>query len=322
MDRVKLVVIGAGAMVNDAHAPSLAEMPDVEIAAICDLIAEKAQGTAARFNIPRVYTDYRTMIEEVDPEAVYIVVPPHQLHDIAIYALERGKHVFTEKPPGVYTEQTRQMARAAARNNCLTMVGFQRRFTPITVECRRRVLERSPMYQVVASFLKWYDDGPYYSGAIDILTSDAIHIVDAIRWMAGAEPVDVYSDVKTHGTNYATAFNAFIRFSNNVVGYLQSNHRVGARQLRFEMHGDRISCLVAPEEGALIYADGKLAERLDAAELAGGPEMFRIGFLQQARHFIDCVRRGQQPDTNLANALKTMKLCDLIMQNSPPWTDD
>ena len=132
----------------------------------------------------------------------------------------------------------------------------------------------------------------------------------------------VHSDVRAHGTEYSSAHNAFIRFENGTVGYLQSNHRVGARQLRMEMHGHRISCVFAPEEGGLVYEPGKEPEKLVAAELAGGPEMFRIGFYQEGRHFIDCVKSGRQPDTNLMDALKTMKLCDAILRNSPPWTHD
>jgi predicted dehydrogenase len=143
-----------------------------------------------------------------------------------------------------------------------------------------------------------------------------------MRWMAGAEAADVYSDVKAHGTSISTAHNAFVRFTNGVIGFLQSNHRVGGRQLRFEIHGDGISCVFAPEEGGVIYEAGKEPERLDAAALAGGPEMFRIGFLQENRHFVDCIKRGRQPETNLEDALKTMKLCDAIAQSSPPWTQD
>jgi predicted dehydrogenase len=79
---------------------------------------------------------------------------------------------------------------------------------------------------------------------------------------------------------------------------------------------------VTPEEGATIYERGKPAETLVAADLAGGPEMFRIGFLQEAKHFISCLKSGRQPDTNLSEALKTMKLCDEISRNSPAWTEE
>ncbi len=321
MDKVRVAVIGAGAMVNSAHAPSLAIMPDVEIVGIADIVRERADETAAKFGIPRAFSDYREMLDATAPDAVYIVVRPQFLFDIAGHCLTTGKHLFVEKPPGVYSEQTRQLAHLAAKHNCLTAVGFQRRFAPITVECRRRVLERGPMYQVVVSFLKWYDDGPIYEGATDLLYADVIHIVDTIRWAAGAEAMDVYSDIKAHdGAEYSNAHNAFVRFANGTVGYLQSNHRVGARQLRFEFHGRGISCVFEPESGGVVYQAKQPPLQLSATEMAGGPEMFRIGFYQQARHFVDCVKAGRQPDTCFADALNTMKLCDAILRSSPPWT--
>ena len=322
MGKVKVAIIGAGAMVNSAHAPSLAMLEEVALVGVCDLNLAAAQETAGKFGLPKAYSDYRQMIEEAKPDAVWIVLWPHLVVDIANNVMAMGKHVFMEKPPGVYTEQTRQMANNAKRNGVLTCVGFQRRYTPITAHCRERVLARGPMYQCLSTFMKWYDGGPYYGGGTDVLYSDVIHAVDSLRWMAGGEVQDVYSDIKAHGTAYATAHNAFVRFDNGAVGFLQANWRVGARQLRMEMHGDGISCLVTPEEGAIIYERGKQPETLVAAELAGGTETFRLGFLQEAQHFIACIKSGRQPDTNLSEALKTMKLCDEISKNSPAWTGE
>ncbi len=321
MDKVRVALVGAGGIAQTAHCPALTQLPDVEMAAVCDLIIERAQKAANTFGIPKIYRDYKEMIEEVKPDAVYVLVRAHQMYDIAEFALKSGRHVFLEKPPGVTSEQTRQLRDLAAANNCLTATGFQRRSTPITVECLRRVREKGPVYQALGSFLKWMAEGGYYGGS-DILVGDVIHIVDALRWMTGGEAAEVCSDVKAHGTSISTAHNALVRFNNGAIGLLQSNYRVGGRQLRFEIHGNGISCVLAPEESATIYEVGKEPERLDAAELAGGPEMFRIGFLQEDRRFIDCIKDGRQPDTNLADALRTMKLCEAIAQNSPPWTED
>jgi virulence factor len=321
MGKVKVALVGAGGIANGAHCPALAELPDVEMSAICDVDQDRARETAGKFGIPQIHPDYRDMIDEVNPDAVYVLVRPHQIYDVAEFALKRGKHVFLEKPPGVTSEQTRQLRNVAAANNCLTAVGFQRRFTPITVECLRRVRERGPVRQVLVTFLKWMEEDAYYGGS-DILYGDVIHIVDTMRWMAGAEAEDVYSDVKAHGTSIATAHNALVRFSNGAIGLLQSNHRVGGRQLRMEIHGDGISCVIAPEESAVVYEAGRDPEQLSAPELAGGPEMFRMGFLQESRHFVDCMKSGRQPDTSLRESLQTMKLCDAIMRNSPPWTSD
>jgi len=131
MDRVRLGLIGAGGMANGVHYPSLAEMPDVEMVALCDLIPHKLAKTADRFGIQKRYTDYRAMLDAEQVDAVYVLMPPHQLFEPVIDAIERTKHVFIEKPPAITSDQTRQMAAAAERAGVKTMVAFNRRFIPL-----------------------------------------------------------------------------------------------------------------------------------------------------------------------------------------------
>ena len=68
-------------MANSVHYPSLAEFEDVKIAAICDLDEERLHTTADKYEVERRYKDYKRMIEEVDPDAVYIIMPPHHLSE-------------------------------------------------------------------------------------------------------------------------------------------------------------------------------------------------------------------------------------------------
>ena len=72
--KVRVAMIGAGAMANAVHYPSLASFEDVEFAAICDLDAERLRQTADKYGIDRRYTDYRKMVEEVAPHAVYAIL--------------------------------------------------------------------------------------------------------------------------------------------------------------------------------------------------------------------------------------------------------
>ncbi|HIE43979.1 MAG TPA: Gfo/Idh/MocA family oxidoreductase [Candidatus Omnitrophica bacterium] len=183
--KIRLALIGAGAMANKMHYPCLREFPDVEMAGICDLVKSKLKATAEKFHIEKTFTDYKKMLDKIEPDATYILMPPHHIFDLVIECLNRRLHIFIEKPPGVTAEQTRNMARLAEKNNCLTMVGFQRRFCPVIVEARKRVAQRGPIIQCAARFMKNYFAGPYYDGAIDILTSDAIHAVDVLRWIGG-----------------------------------------------------------------------------------------------------------------------------------------
>ncbi len=319
MDKVRVALVGAGNMANGVHYPSLAGFDDVEMVGLCDLVEDKLNKTADKFGIEKRYSDYKQMIEETAPDAIYILMPPHHLFDLVIHSLNQKLHVFIEKPPGVMMEQTRQMALTAERNGVLAMVGFNRRYIPLLVECKRRVEERGPILMAVSTFYKHHFTGPYYGGAVDILSCDAVHAVDALRWMAGGEVVDVASHVRSlAGQTYDNLHNALVLFDNGCSGILLTNWTTGARVHTFEMHAQGIGTFVDCNDKAIILADnGELKEELSATEVAGSEEnRVFYGFEAENRHFIDCVKSGQEPSSSMADAVKTMELIQLIYQNS------
>jgi len=311
MDKVRVALIGAGGMANSVHYPSLAGFDDVEMVGLCDLVEDKLNATADKFGIEKRYTNYQQMIEETNPDAAYLLMPPHHLFDIAISVLDQGVNLFIEKPPGVTVEQTRQMALAADRNNVLAMVGFNRRYIPLLVKCKQMVDERGPMLQCVSTFLKHHFGGPYYKGAIDVLTCDAIHAVDTLRWMSGSDVLDVTGDVRTQcDETFANSFNALVRFQNDCTGVLLTNWCVGTRVHTFEMHAKGISAFVDCNSTATVYADNNAEGTVLSADEVAGSEENRVsyGFEAQARHFIDCVKSGADPCSSMDDAVKTMEL--------------
>src|SRR5206468_9390178 len=121
-DRIRVAFIGAGRQANWRHYPSVASMPDVELVAVCDLVPEKATETAKRWGIPKTYQDCKPMLEETQPDAVYVIMPPQLVFEPASYVLQQGLHLFIEKPPGVNLHQIKVLAHQAEQHNCLTMV--------------------------------------------------------------------------------------------------------------------------------------------------------------------------------------------------------
>jgi len=313
MDKIRVGLIGAGGMANAFHYPSLAAFPDVEMAGLCDLVPEKLQATAEAFGIPATYSDYRQMLAQVDPQAVWVLMPPHQLFDIVIDCLEQKRHVFIEKPPGITHEQTRQMALLAEKNACLTMVAFNRRYAPLVNQALAAVRERGPLLQCVSTFLKCYRAGPYYRGATDVLTCDAVHAVDMLRHMGG-EVARLASDVRAIGTQFDNAFNALVKFEGGGCGFLQTNWTVGKRVHTFEMHADGISAFVNPDDRALVYADGSDEPTVITTQQAAGSDEDRVylGFEAENRHFVDSIRAFSEPLTNFADAARSMELVQRI----------
>ncbi|MAE19648.1 dehydrogenase [Candidatus Poribacteria bacterium] len=317
MAKIDVALIGAGGMANSVHYPSLADFDDVSLVGLCDLISSKRQATAETFGIEKIYTDYQQMIEETQPAAVYVLMPPQDLFRPAIYCLQRGIHVFIEKPPGLTTHQVREMANLAEENSCLTMVGFNRRFIPLLRHVKSIVEAEGPIIQCMSVFHKNSPDALYYQGQIDVLTCDAIHAVDALRWLGGSEVKAVASDINAFGAERENSFNALIKFTCGASGFLCTNWAVGGRIHIFEMHASGISAYVNPDlNGKAVIHDRSGVTEISTVEISNSDQNhIAYGFYAENRHFIDCIQQGQLPETHFSDAVKTMELVDMIYQN-------
>jgi len=313
---IRVAFIGAGGRAVSAHYASIRDIPGAEICAIAELDAERMKKAADQFGVKATYTDFRKMIENEKPDVVYAIMAPHNLYDTAATVMEMGCHLVVEKPPALTSEQTRQMAILAHKKALITAVTFQRRFAPVIRTGKKLCEERGPVHSAVATFYKnSVGQGPYYRGAVDILTSDAIHAVDTLRYLCGGEVVSVASDVRRLLADHVTVHLALVRFSSGATGVLLTNWMTGRRIFSVEIHAPGISCFGDPEEGGRIFADNKVEplRLLNPAELAGSPADYRaFGPYDLNLHILDCVRRHVQPETNFDDALKTMELIDAI----------
>ena len=319
-EKVRIALIGAGGMANKVHYPSLADFADVELVGLCDLDAAKLGTTAERFSISNRYTDYKIMLKEVEPDAVYVLMPPHLLFDIAMDVMEAGHDLFIEKPPAVTTFQADNLARAAERHNVISGIGFQRRYHPLIHKCWDEVTSRGSLNQLSVSFYKnspHTDVYPYYRGSIDLLHCDAIHAVDSLRYYAGLSPVSsVKSVVRKLDGWYDISFTALVSFENGVVGALFANWRSGRRMFLFEFHSSNATSIAEIDSDGKVWADNDTDPVLEesVSDTAKSSEFHRVqGFYDQARAFVDAVKSRNQLHNNLQDGVESMRLADRII---------
>jgi virulence factor len=297
--------------------------------ALCDRDPSRATETAERWGVPKLYQDYQRMLEEVDAQAVYIIMGPDAIQEPVSYALRQGRNVFIEKPPGLTLNQIKLLAYLAEQHDCLTMVGFQRRFIPAMTEFKMRVEARGTIHSVSVANLKSTADLslPASSGVLDQLTSDGMHAVDNLRWLCGGEVKRVMSSIRTLYAPgpVANAVMAQVEFSSGAVGQLHYSLVTGGSPLsegatapgvfRAEIHGRNISAYVDAERQSYLVADNCEPERYESRSfgdaLGGRPEHW-LGFWHESRYFIDCVKEGRQPSCNFADAAKTWELIEKI----------
>jgi len=314
--KVRVAIIGAGGRAVSTHYPALRDIPDAEIVAVSELDDNRLHAAANQFAIKGRYTSYVEMIEREKPDAVYAIMPPHQLHDVAATVIEMGCHLFIEKPPAVTTEQLRQLDAMARRRKVLTGVTFQRRYSPLIRTGKELVKKRGPIHTAHAAFYKnWVGASPYYKGAMDMLTCDGIHAVDTLRYLCGGEVESVAGDNRRIDAEHWNAHLAMIKFSSGVTGLLLVNFMAGRRMFTVEIHAPGVSFFGDPEEGGRLFAESKLepVEVLDPFALSNSREPYRaFGGYDVNRHFIECVQKEKQPETCFADAIKTMELVDAV----------
>jgi predicted dehydrogenase len=127
MEKLTSVLIGCGGIAR-WHLAALAELPHVEVVAVCDLSAAKAEATAERFGIAKWYYSYQRMLAEVNPNVVHITTPPSSHFLIAKACLAAGLNVICEKPITTNYQEFQELKELAVENSCLLMENQNFRF--------------------------------------------------------------------------------------------------------------------------------------------------------------------------------------------------
>jgi predicted dehydrogenase len=329
---LRLGVIGAGGIAQGVHLPALRCLRDLStVVAVCDVVEDRARKAAAAFGIPAVYALYPEMLQRETLDAVFVLTEPDRLFRPAIECLAAGKHVFMEKPPGVTTFQTESLLRAARQAGRILQVGFNRRFIPVVQHVVAFMREHTPINQVEGRFIK-HGGAAFYGGSASAFEADTIHAIDLVRWIAGGTPTSAALVENRYDDEVANSWNAVVRFDNQVTGIVKANYATGARVHTLEIHGPGASAfvnlgfgdascgaeiLVFGGKGTYSIASAGPGQQsrisLDGKQIAGSDEFYNYyGFLAEDREFLECVRTGRRPLTDIEEGVRTMQFIDLM----------
>jgi predicted dehydrogenase len=128
--KVRVAIIGAGAVSDYHHVPGLKLDPRAEIAAVCDADRALAERRAAEWGVAKVTTDAEALCADPEVDAVIIATPNFTHKPIALAAARNGKHAMCEKPLGLNTAEVREMYHAARDAGVVHMTAFTYRFAP------------------------------------------------------------------------------------------------------------------------------------------------------------------------------------------------
>ena len=330
---VKIGVIGAGGIANGIHLPALKEIENCDVAAVCDLHADRAKAAADKFNIPKYYTLSHEMIANEELDGIICLVEPDRMYRVAYECLDAGLPVLMEKPAGLDSYQAKSLARKTKAEGKLAAVAMNRRHVPVVQHVMKRMRELTQINQVDGVFIKngSIDDTWHYASAF---VCDIVHAVDLVRYLAGSEPEAAATVIMAVDSPVDNAWSSVMRFDNGVTGTLKSNYKTGGRVHTFEIHGPGASAFINLGFGdqscdaRIIHSRGAMysmssggvgeqgIEYIDGIKLAGGDKYYQYyGYKQEDAEFIDCVAAGRKPLCDIEDAVKTMEAVELLLKS-------
>ena len=264
-DQVRIGVIGAGNYLRAVVLPQF-KSAGAEFCSIATASGISARDVGNKFGFARAVSDADTVIS--DPEVNLVVIGTrHDLHaELARRALERGLHVFVEKPLALGDNELDGLLEVAAGAAGRFMVGFNRRFSPLAAKAKDFFAGRraplSILYRVNAGRVPrdhWTQDSREGGGRI---VGEVCHFVDLLQYWTEAPPVSVFAEaIAGSNPEIVSDDSVFItvRFadgSNGCIAYLAEGDKTLLKE-RVEIFGEGKVFVLDDFRNAQLYKNGR-----------------------------------------------------------------
>lgn len=267
---IRVAVVGLGKM-GLSHYALLNAHPRVEVAAVCDT-SSYVLGVLGKYTGVRTFGDYDRLLAEAELDAVVIATPSSSHVAMAQAAMERGLHVFCEKPLTLDAADTDRLAATAAERGLVTQVGYHNRFVGAFEEVKR-LLDAGAIGRVTHVFGEAY--GPVVlkpkgrtwrsrrSEGGGCLYDYAAHVINLVNWYLG-EPVGVAGTVlprffsrETDDAAFGTLHFAEGRTGQISVNWSDESYRKMTTRITIwgtagRLFADRQECQAYLREGAAV----------------------------------------------------------------------
>jgi predicted dehydrogenase len=307
MTPLRVAVIGAGGIAS-RHLANLAWFPGVRLVAVADPVIEAAEGQARRVAGARPFTDWREMLDTVQPEVLLICVPPFAHGEPELAAVERGLPFFVEKPIAADLATAERIGDAVAARGLVTAVGYHWRYLD-TTERAAELLAEKPAHLAMGY---WWDSTPPRAWWVKQSTSggqiveQTTHIFDLARVLVGE--AEVVSTTVRHAPGRERAFPdadvpdaslVSVIFDSGAIGTFASTHLLGwPHRVGLHLVSDRMVLELSEAELMVDVGRGRPITRPS-----------RDPFLAELRDFLDAATGGENRiRAPFAEALRTQRL--------------
>lgn len=207
MKKIKVGVIGTG-FIGPTHIEAVRRLGFVEIIGLATSSYEKAKEKAAELGIPKAYSDYREMLQDPEIEVVHNCTPNHLHFSINKEIILAGKHVLSEKPLAMSSQESGELLELAKKHGVVHGVNFNYRQMASVQNLEKMVTggEFGPIHLIQGSYLQdWllYETDynwrlvPEIGGKTRAIADIGSHWCDTVQYVTGKRIVEVFADMAT-----------------------------------------------------------------------------------------------------------------------------
>ncbi|MFH1141217.1 MAG: Gfo/Idh/MocA family oxidoreductase [Chloroflexota bacterium] len=348
--KLRIGLIGAtGRWGPSAHIPAIQRLPETELYAVCTAHDDTARAAAQKYSVELAYSNDKTMDANPQVEAVDVVVRVPTHYVLTKNALEAGKHVYCEWPLGANLKETEELAALARKMKVHTMVGLQRRASPVYLRLAELVKEgyvgqvlSVNLVQMGGGVLNRTSDRTWQRDATlgaNTLTIGFGHSFDALCMVAG-ELTEVSAVVSTQVPQwYETDTKKYVDVTSPdnimITGRLEGGAVVNANVGVHPYHGSGYKMEIYGKEGTLALVgsgeqlrimggrkDDKAMQELPVPdrltwvpqEVQNAGSAYEVG--QMWVNFAKAIRTNTKIDPDFDHAVRRHKMLDAIQKAS------
>ena len=340
MDKIRIGLIGAGNIAQNAHIPAYLNQKDVELVAVCDFNKARADEVKEKYGMKHASYSIEEVANWDDVDAVSVCTWNNAHAEAVIAAAKAGKHILCEKPMAMTVEQTLEMEKAVKANGKVYLQGFVSRLSPEAQAVKAAVEEgalgdiyyaRCTSTRRRGTPIGWFHNRAKSGGGpvIDI----GVHVLDMTWYLMGKpRPVSVTAcahydkigNFKTKGVSRWTAFdadepvfdtedsaNGLIRFENGLSLSFDVSwafNGIASEGHHAWLYGTKAGATVHP---CALY--GETAGFLSDVELKPGNYNM---FDKEIRHFLDCIYGKETPISPIEDGIAIQRILNGIYESA------
>jgi predicted dehydrogenase len=322
-------VVGLGRISLGHFMPACRLSQNCQITALVSGHREKAEKTAAEYNVPVKniynYQNYDELADNPAIDAVYIALPNSMHAEYTIRAANALKHVLCEKPMATSVKDAQNMVAACKAANKKLMIAYRCQYEPTNLRAVRLIREgRLGVIQAIESangFIEhsgeWRLDKKLAGGGP--LMDVGIYSLNACRYLTGEEPVsfDAYCSVVDKDTRFRDVeenCSWTMKFPSGILASCNTTYGADMPGF-FRVHGSKGMIHMEP---AFAYEGLRLTAKIQGEPPIDEPDDQKdpYQFLLEADDFADCCLHGKEPKANGEEGLRDMQYMAQIYKSA------